>query len=545
MTIDTYDHCELTTAPWSLGSLKPGALSEREPALIQLRDYAEATGLPFMCVDAQSGGVLARTEDDFLELLPWSVLSQLSGVTGVRLIELSSGFVFYVLPLPSVDDAQTVAVGYILNAGEGEQPEEILELADALGWSPTDIDDWCARQTFCRTEILERLLVNVFDSRVRERGLEDEIDRLANEVQRTYEEISILHTLTASLQLSRSPLDLAELCLDRVYGLIGAQGNAILIDDWKQRRHLLLKGHLPLDDAAFRRIVQRFETHDWSRPLVKNNIEGTLLGADFPGLKNFVLVPITDGVERSGWVMLCNLPGGRQFGVVEASLISSLATIMATHHRNLLLYQEHEDLLLQFVSSLISTLDAKDPYTAGHSERVGRIGRRLGQELGLPEEDLEDIYQAGLLHDVGKIGINDSILLKNGDLTADEVTEIRRHPLIGYRILKGLGNIRKLLPGVRSHHENYDGGGYPDGLTGEETPMLARILAVADSYDAMRSDRPYRKGLPVEKIEKIFTDGAGRQWDPKIIEAYFRARDDIREIGDGGTGASDESGHAH
>jgi HD superfamily phosphohydrolase YqeK len=534
MTTDTYDHCELRAAAWSLGSLAPNVLSDREPAMMQLCEYAEATSLPFMCVDVQSGSILARTSDDLLELLPWTIQSQLSNVHGVRLIELSSGLVFYALPLPSVDELPTVAVGYVLNAGNDEYPEEVRELAETLGWSSADISDWCARQQFCRPEILERLLVTVFDCSKHERGLEDEIGRLANEVQRTYEEISILHELTASLQLSRSPLDLAELCLDRVYELIGAQGNAIVIDHWKQRRHLLLKGHLPLDDAGFQRIVRRFETHDWSRPLVKNHIDGTLLGSDFPGLRNFVLVPITDGIERSGWVMLCNLPGERQFGVVEASLISSLATIMATHHRNLSLYQEHQDLLLQFISSLISTLDAKDPYTAGHSERVGRIGRRIGEELGLPEEDLDDIYQAGLLHDIGKIGINDSILLKNGELNDDEFTEIKRHPLIGYRILKGLGNIQKLLPGVRSHHENYSGTGYPDALAGEEIPMLARILAVADSYDAMRSDRPYRKGMPVEKIEAIFQKGAGDQWDPRIIDAYFRASDDIREIGNSG-----------
>ncbi|MBI1311810.1 HD domain-containing protein [bacterium] len=534
MTIDTYDHCELGSASWPLGSLYRSALSEREPALIQLREYAEATSLPFMCVDAQSGSILAKTREHLLELLPWTVQSQLSGVTAVRLIELSSGLVFYALPLPSVDGTPTVAVGYVLNGGPGEQPEEIVELVESLGWSSAEIDDWCARQQFCRPEILERLLVTVFESSTHERGLEEEIQRLANEVQRTYEEIGILHELTASLQLSRSPLDLAELCLDRVYELIGAQGNAVVIDTWKQRRHLLLKGHLPIDDAGIQRMIRRFETHDWSRPLVKNQIQGTLLGSDFPGLKNFVLVPITDGIERSGWVMLCNLPGERQFGVVETSLISSLATIMATHHRNLSLYQEHQDLLLQFVSSLISTLDAKDPYTAGHSERVGRIGRQLGQELGLPEEDLDDIYQAGLLHDIGKIGINDSILLKNGDLNANEFTEIKRHPLIGYRILKGLGNIQKLLPGVRNHHENYSGTGYPDGLAGEEIPMLARILAVADAYDAMRSDRPYRKGMPIEKIEQIFKRGAGQQWDPQIIDAYFRANDRIREIGDAG-----------
>jgi HD-GYP domain-containing protein (c-di-GMP phosphodiesterase class II) len=204
-----------------------------------------------------------------------------------------------------------------------------------------------------------------------------------------------------------------------------------------------------------------------------------------------------------------------------------VASILATHQRNLELYRQHEDLLLGFVRSLVSSLDAKDAYTRGHSERVALIARRLGAELGLPPDDLRDIYLSGLLHDIGKIGVDDQILRKAGQLTREEFEQVKRHPVIGYNILCGLKNLQSVLPGVRHHHEAFAGTGYPDGLRGEQIPLMARIISVADSYDAMISDRPYRRGLRREKLEAILRDGAGQQWDPTVIAAYFAIREDI------------------
>jgi HD-GYP domain-containing protein (c-di-GMP phosphodiesterase class II) len=199
------------------------------------------------------------------------------------------------------------------------------------------------------------------------------------------------------------------------------------------------------------------------------------------------------------------------------------------------LFRELDNLPVQFVSSLVSTLDARDPCTRGHSERVAGIARRIGEEIGLSERELSDLYQSGLLHDIGKIGIQDAILQKEGRLTPEEFEEVRQHPEIGFRILSGLKNLRSVLPGVRSHHENYAGDGYPDGLIGESIPLMARILGVADAYDAMRSDRPYRRGMPVFRIEELFRADSGRQWDPSIIDAYFQCRDEIYELGRSGT----------
>jgi putative nucleotidyltransferase with HDIG domain len=177
-----------------------------------------------------------------------------------------------------------------------------------------------------------------------------------------------------------------------------------------------------------------------------------------------------------------------------------------------------------------SAIDAKDPYTRGHSDRVARVSVRLCQELGLDQDTIRTIYLAGLLHDVGKIGIDDNVLRKPGKLTDAEYEHIKSHVEIGYRILRGLKKMGHLLPIVLHHHESWDGKGYPYGLTGNNIPYLARIVAVADAFDAMSSDRPYRKGMPDEKLDAIFQAGAGKQWDPDVVAAFFRARDDIRKI---------------
>jgi len=163
---------------------------------------------------------------------------------------------------------------------------------------------------------------------------------------------------------------------------------------------------------------------------------------------------------------------------------------------------------------------------------VALVARRIGAHLGLPEDDLRDIYLSGLLHDIGKIGVDDQILRKSGELTREEFEQVKRHPVIGYNILAGLRNLRAILPGVRHHHESFAGTGYPDGLRGDQIPLMARIIAVADSYDAMSSDRPYRPGLRLDKLETILRDGAGYQWDPRVIAAYFAIRDEVRSICD-------------
>ena len=177
---------------------------------------------------------------------------------------------------------------------------------------------------------------------------------------------------------------------------------------------------------------------------------------------------------------------------------------------------ELESLSLHVVHTLAKTIDAKDAYTNGHSERVAAYSREIARRYGYDEERLEELYVMGLLHDVGKIGVPDTIINKPGRLTDEEYMEIKKHPVKGAEILATITEMPKLVTGARWHHERYDGKGYPDGLKGEEIPEEARIIAVADAYDAMTSHRIYRDIIPQEHVKSEIENGMGTQFDEKF-----------------------------
>ncbi|MGG1553656.1 HD domain-containing phosphohydrolase [Paenibacillus ferrarius] len=186
----------------------------------------------------------------------------------------------------------------------------------------------------------------------------------------------------------------------------------------------------------------------------------------------------------------------------------------------------NRQLLQSYYATLAAALDARDTYTAGHSMRVAQYALLIGRETGLSEPELDLLNKTALLHDIGKIGVRDAVLLKEGRLTDEEFEQIKLHPVLGESILKQIEPaeaMAPLLPGVRSHHERYDGAGYPDGLRGPAIPVFGRIIAVADAFDAMTSDRPYRKGMPFEKAWAILEEGKGSQWDPLYAQSFIAA----------------------
>jgi HD-GYP domain-containing protein (c-di-GMP phosphodiesterase class II) len=302
-------------------------------------------------------------------------------------------------------------------------------------------------------------------------------------------------------------------------------------------------------------------------PVLCDDVPATAWGGRFPGLVTLLALPVADQ-EPAGWVVavnkkrseirdqrsvisdqrsenragaplisdLCSLIS--PFRKSDATLLTPFAALLELHGRASRRYQDLKELLVGLTRSLTAALDAKDSYTFGHSERVARVAVELGRELGLPAHDLSDIYLAGLLHDVGKIGIRDSVLTKEGPLTREEFEHIKQHVTIGYNILAELHPIRNLLPGVLWHHERWDGQGYPHGLAGEAIPLLARILAVADAFDAMSAARPYREAMPPRRVEDILSGGAGAQWDARVVEALLRCRQKVHAIRQRGVGES-------
>lgn len=196
---------------------------------------------------------------------------------------------------------------------------------------------------------------------------------------------------------------------------------------------------------------------------------------------------------------------------------------------------------LELTESLVNALDARDPYSAGHSVAVAVYARDIASEMGLSERDVQRVYFSGLLHDIGKIAVSDAVLRKPAALTDEEFREIERHPVVGATILSPSKMLQELLPGVRHHHERMDGRGYPDRLVGESIPLDARILAVADAYNAMTSSRPYRDAMPPELAIKILVQNQGTQHDTYIVSTFIRvleARDADYAVARGGEFAS-------
>lgn len=175
--------------------------------------------------------------------------------------------------------------------------------------------------------------------------------------------------------------------------------------------------------------------------------------------------------------------------------------------------------------SLALTLEARDPYTKGHCERIARFGVALGRAMGLPQEDIEALHKGGYLHDIGKVGVPDAVLLKPARLTAEEFDLMKRHPEIGDALCAPLQSLRRVRPIVRSHHERLDGSGYPDGLQGENIPLLAQIVGVVDVFDALTSTRPYRRSLTVEEtLAHLREEARAGKFDPTLVDAFAETR---------------------
>ncbi len=238
------------------------------------------------------------------------------------------------------------------------------------------------------------------------------------------------------------------------------------------------------------------------------------------------LAPPLETIKRLEIQGYCEKSGGKQ----DQLLLLIESGIKAVEQMNLIkninneLKETNEKLekaYLETVETLRFTVEAKDTYTRGHSDRVSEYSVLIGKHMNLPEEDLHLLRVGGLFHDIGKIGIPDSILLKTAKLTDDEYSEIKNHPKIGAQILSNATLFEKAIPIVKHHHERYDGCGYPEKLKGENIPLLARIAAIADSFDAMTSRRTYRDSMPLDIVKSEIEKNKGTQFDPSIADVFL------------------------
>jgi len=247
--------------------------------------------------------------------------------------------------------------------------------------------------------------------------------------------------------------------------------------------------------------------------------------------RNLIACPLRFKGKVIGVLEVLNKKGDLSFNEHDVELLEAVGNLAVNAIENARLYENISKLYLSTVKVLSAAMDAKDQYTHGHSERVALYSTSIAKKLGFSEKHIESLNFAALLHDIGKIGVRDAILCKPGKLTDEEYAIMKMHPVRSADILQKIDFFKNILPWVKHHHERYDGRGYPDGLKEEEIPLEARIIAVADAFDAMTSHRAYRKGLPLEVALQEIERCSGSQFDPKIAKAFIEVfHEELEEV---------------
>jgi response regulator RpfG family c-di-GMP phosphodiesterase len=384
---------------------------------------------------------------------------------------------------------------------------------------------------------IEALKAGAFDYLAKPFNFEEIAEKIRRALlQRHLQEENILFSKLVSLhevtKILASTLDITELnrkFLDFSTRLARADGGALIFADAQKKLSLAEKSgdafttdfwvNQPFVGAA-RWVIEHLE------PLVIERgkeppAEG--LRPLPPAIQSYVAFPLKTPSRTIGVLNLVRVTSGDPFSNLDLELINVLASQASISIENVQLYQNIRDNYLKTIRAFALAVEAKDEYTHGHSENVMKFTVMIATHLNLPSHEIEHYKYAGLLHDIGKIGVSERILSKPGKLTPQEFGEIKKHPELGSKIIANVPFLKSLVPLVLHHHEFYGGGGYPHGIAGEEIPFGARILSVADSFEAMTSDRPYRKAMPEKVGLSILDTQRGIQFDPAIVDAFKAA----------------------
>ena len=245
--------------------------------------------------------------------------------------------------------------------------------------------------------------------------------------------------------------------------------------------------------------------------------------------KDMICVPVETKGKLLGVLQAIN-KGNGSFDKDDLEIFQALANQVAIAVENANLYQELREAFYGTAMALAETIEKRDPYTGRHTKRVMDYSAAIGKAKGLAGKELEELKLAAILHDVGKIGIRDDVLLKKDKLDPNELEKISRHSEFGAEILSHVRQLKDIIPGVRSHHERFDGTGYPDHLGGKEIPLLGRIIAVADTFDAMTTERPYRKAMTFEAALEELRNNSGKQFDKEVLECFIEVWRELHSI---------------
>lgn len=360
---------------------------------------------------------------------------------------------------------------------------------------------------------------------------QDSINR-ALDLSRKVETIGIMHEIDKSILSTLEPNEILEIAARMVSKIISCDRATVALVDREKGGFVyeagfgisLEKGSLiPFSDTTTTDILSAGRPQ--FVPDIGESVRLRLEEALFKdGFLSHLRVPLAIKGEVVG-VLTVGARRKAAFTSDDLSVMEKLASQIGVALENARLVSDLSELFLGIVKTLSEAIDAKSSWTKGHSDRVTKYAMEIAREMSFSAEELKDMELAGLLHDIGKLGTYESILDKPGRLTDDEIAIIRRHPQKGADILSPIRQMKRIVPAIMHHHESYDGSGYPGGFKGGEIPLMARILAVADTVDAMSADRPYRKGLPIENILRELKRCSGTQFDPEVVKAFLRTVD--------------------
>ncbi len=396
--------------------------------------------------------------------------------------------------------------------------------------------------------ILQQLLHNIRDNNKKTA----DVQALSISLSKSYDELALLRQISDKMRITKDPQtffsglvnDLLDLLDAGFLVLFWGSEEQIAVD----KPEIVIAGDIPGDLQGLDLLWHR------AKSLLVENKGNVLLdsGVDGPfryqwpsSISSILAVPLHREQKNLGAMVAINknngagkannsdFPGNEKvkpedFNNIDAKLLASVGNQIVVYLENFRLYRDMQELLIGSLRALTSSIDAKDPYTCGHSERVALISRFLAQSQNLSDDQINDVYLTGLLHDVGKIGISESVLRKKGRLSREEYESMKKHPLIGADILSGIKQMAHVVHGVVTHHENYDGTGYPHQLVAHQIPLAGRIVRIADSFDAMINDRTYRSALPLEAALAEIRRFSGTQYDPVLADALLDC--DIKQI---------------
>ena len=382
--------------------------------------------------------------------------------------------------------------------------EAAVRVGEALGWAHAD-------------------LAELDDQRFN-------VDSLSRQLAESYEEMTLLYQLRESMnELAHPDRFVKQACFELHQVMPFRWVGARFADDPDLARALAGRtvhvGTLPCPEPLFRSSAGALLAS--LRPGRSEMLDAETSPLAVRGSQAFA-----HPIVRSGQVVGALLMGDKRgedaaVTTIEMKMVEAAAGYVAILMENASLYEDQHAMFLGTLRALTASIDAKDPYTRGHSERVADLAAEIARAAGLPEAQVERVRIAGLVHDVGKIGVPEAVLRKPGRLSDAEFEAMKAHPEIGYHILRDIPQMADVLPGVLHHHERYEGGGYPTGIAGEEIPLVARIIALADSFDAMSSNRTYRPAMTRKRVLDEIRANAGRQFDPRLAAVFERV--DLRE----------------